>query len=178
MNDRQLEDLFRDWQRAERVDDPAAEAAFSALFAGLPLESPRAGFAARVIARAELVQPLPLPVPSSTAGRWTAVFLAFASFASLLLARWLLAQWPAGGASSGVNTAVRGGTDLMAELGTWLAGGLAFWQRLADFGSWVSRIIQTPEVAISLLASTLVAAAAFRGLQQLLAHERWAHVEH
>lgn len=178
MNDRYLQERLRDWQRAERVDDdPAAEAAFGALFAELPLESPRAGFAARVMARAEVTRPLPAVATGSAAGRWTAVFLAFASFTSLLLGRWLLALWPSG-AASGVNTAVRGGTDLLAELGTWLAGGWVFWQRLSDFSSWVGRVVQTPEVAASLLVSTLVAAAAFRGLQQLLAAERWAHVDH
>lgn len=175
MNERHIDDLFRAWQRAEGVDDdPRAEAACAALFAALPLEAPRAGFAARVIAQAELVQPVPLP--ASAAGRWTAVFLAFASFSSLLLARWLLSLWPAGEAP-GVGTAVRGGADLLAELGAWFAGGLVFWQRLTDLGSWVGRVVQTPGVAAFLLVSTLLAAAAFRGLQQLLAPERWAHVE-
>ena len=187
---RQTDDLIRSWIDAEGRDEAdAADAALEALFQGLPDEAPSAGFAARTMARAAeagVLAPAPAPSrapsrerprapePVSVGARLAAVWLALMSLGTLAAASYVVTALP----RIDFGLGLRGFTRLLSEAWQWLATGLVFWGRLAEIGSMVSKVVEVPQVAAILLASLIVAAAAFRLLRAILAEERkWTYVE-
>jgi len=176
-----IDDSYRDWQSAEDEGAAdAADAALLALFRALPDEAPSAGFAARTMARAAGTGVLrsaasaPAPALASAAMRRAVAWLALLSLGTLAAASYMVTALP----RIDFGLGLRGFTRLLSEGWQWLASGLVFWQRLAEIGSLVSKVIAVPQVAAILLASLLLAAAAFRALQGILAEERsWTYVE-
>ena len=172
------DNLYRDWLDAEeRGEADAADAALLALFRELPDEGPSPGFAARTMARAAeagVLRTAAAPVPASGGVRLAAAWLALMSLGTLAAASYLVTALP----RIDFGLGLRGFTRLLSEAWQWLATGLVFWQRLAEIGTLVSKVVEVPQVAAILLASLVVAAAAFRLLQAILAEERnWTYVE-
>jgi len=189
------DDLIRDWLDAEeRGAADAADAALFALFDELPDEAPSPGFAARTLERAaeagalrtaqastaaasttaSVPSSVPISVPISVRARLAALWLALMSLGTLAAASYVVTALP----RIDFGLGLRGFTRLLSEAWQWLATGLVFWQRLAEIGTLVSKVVAVPQVAAILLASLVLAAAAFRGLQAILAEERnWTYVE-
>jgi len=172
------DNLYRDWLDAEeRGEESAGDAALLALFQELPDEGPSPGFAARTMARAAeagVLSTAPASVPASDGVRLAAAWLALMSLGTLAAASYLVTALP----RIDFGLGLRGFTRLLSEAWQWLATGLVFWQRLAEIGTLVSKVVEVPQVAAILLASLVVAAAAFRLLQAILAEERnWTYVE-
>lgn len=174
---RPTDDLYRDWLDAEeRGATDAADAALFALFRQLPDERPSVGFAERTMARAAeagVLRAAPA-ARSSVAVRLAAAWLALMSLGTLAAASYVVTALP----RLDLGLGLRGFTRLLSEAWQWLASGLVFWQRLAEIGSLVSKVVEVPQVAAILLASLILAAVAFRLLQAILAEERnWTYVE-
>ncbi len=168
MSERRIEDLHRAWRTAERRDDEgAADAAFAALFADLPLEAPPAGFAARVLLRVRTQAGLGAAASRASRARLAAAMLALMSLGTLSLASVVVKSLPRFDFGAGV----RAFTRLLTITWEWIASGLAFWDRLADWSTLVAHLVGMPAVAASLLASALAAAGAFVLLRRLLAEQ-------
>lgn len=170
-------DLRRAWLDAEAGDNAAAaEAALGALFAALPLEAPGADFAAGVLARLELAGATAAALPAlparrpihSAAERLAAAWLAAMSLGTLVLASLTVTVLPRVGLTDGLRAMSR----LVAETWQWIGAGLLLWERMAEAGRLVAKIIQVPEIAALMLLSLLTAAAAFRLLHDILVPDR------
>ncbi len=158
--------FYRSWRAAEReADESGADAAFAALFGGLPLEAPPKGFAARVLAATRDRRGEALSQPA--AGRLAAALLALMSLGTFLLASLVVSSLPRLDFGAGVRVFARG----LGLTWEWIASGLAFWERLADWSALVARLVVVPAVGASLLASALAAAVAFVLLRRLLAEQ-------
>ncbi|MGD2115023.1 MAG: hypothetical protein PVG07_08220 [Acidobacteriota bacterium] len=177
-------DLYSAWIEAEeRGEADAADAALASLFRELPAEAPTAGFAERTMMRAldagvlaerPVADVAPERRPLSVAARLAAVWLALMSLGTLLGASYLVTALP----RLDLGVGVRGFTRLLAEAWQWLASGVVFWERLAELGGLVSKVLLVPEVSAMLFASLALAAVAFRLLQAILEDERkWTHVQ-
>lgn len=162
------QDLYRSWRAAEaKGDEGGADAAFGALFAGLPLEAPSSGFASRVLAAARLRNRRGEAMSRAAAGRLAAALLALMSLGTFLLASLVVSSLPRLDFGAGVRAFTRG----LSLTWEWIASGLAFWGRLADWSALVARLVVVPAVGASLLASALAAAIAFVLLRRLLAEQ-------
>jgi hypothetical protein len=160
--------LYRSWREAEgRADESGADAAFAALFGGLPLEAPPAGFAARVLAAARVRDRRSESLSRAAAARLAAALLALMSLGTFALASLVVSSLP----RLDFGVAVRAFTRGLGLTWEWIASGLAFWDRLAEWSALVARVVGVPAVAASLLASALAAAAAFVLLRRLLAEQ-------
>jgi hypothetical protein len=178
-------DLYSTWIEAEeRGEADAADTALASLFRELPAEAPPEGFAERTMLRAReagvlveaeaVAKSASAEAPASVAARLAAVWLALMSLGTLAGASYLVTALP----RLDLGVGVRGFTRLMSEAWQWLASGVVFWERLAEAGRLVSKVVLVPEVAAMLFASLVLAAAAFRLLQAILADERkWTHVQ-
>ncbi|MEM7479698.1 MAG: hypothetical protein AAF481_00875 [Acidobacteriota bacterium] len=158
-----------DWLEAEGTERPeAADAAFFRLFAALPMLSPPAEFAERVLAA------LPSPVPRPLRGR------------SLLAACFLLLGLGAGflpavlrvvGSVTSLSGLVEGFSGAVVSLARWSAEAVDLWQIASGVGAGGAALLETPPIAIALMLSMLISAVALRKLAVLIANERsWSHV--
>lgn len=184
---RRHDDPYRAWIEAEEHGEAdAADAALASLFRELPPEAPSPGFAERTMVRARLAGVLAHPAedavaeaapsrhPASLAARLAAVWLAVMSLGTLAASSYLVTALP----RLEVGAGVRAFTRLLSEAWQWLASGAVFWERLAEVGGLVSKVLEVPEVSAILLASLILAAVAFWMLQAILADERkWTHVQ-
>ncbi len=163
MSERRIDDLYRAWRTAERRDEErSADEAFAALFAGLPLEAPPAGFSGRVLALARARAGF---VPAASRARLAAALLALMSLGTLTLASLVVSSLPRLDFGVGVRAFAR----LLTFTWEWIASGMAFWDRMAGWGAVVAHLVDVPAVAASLLAGALAAALAFVLLRRLLA---------
>ncbi len=181
------DDPYSAWIEAEeRGAAEAADAALASLFEELPLEAPSPGFAERTMVRARRVGVLAHTAedaaakaasarrPASLAARLAAVWLAVMSLGTLAASSYLVTALP----RLEVGAGVRAFTRLLSEAWQWLASGAVFWERLAEVGGLVSKVLRVPEVSAILLASLVLAAGAFWMLQAILADERkWTHAQ-
>lgn len=179
MNGQRIQDLEREWRTAERRgDDPAADAAFAALFRELPLEAPSPGFGAATLARvrtevwaeSEAVAPAAArgerhPV---AAARWAVAVLALLSAGTLGLSVFVVSVVPRlalGGAVALFNR-------VLVATWEWIATGITLWVRAAEWSALLARVVAVPEVSWSLLAAVAASFAAFSLLRRILAHEK------
>lgn len=172
------DDSLREWLRAEeRGEADTADAALLSLFRDLPPEAPPPAFAERTLARARVAGALraePEGAPVPVAARLAALWLALMSLGTLLGSGYLLTALPRLDLGVGVWSFTR----LLSEGWQWIASGLIFWERLAEIGSLVAKVLEVPEVSAIVLASLVLAATALRVLQGILADERkWTYVE-
>lgn len=177
MSELRIEELHRRWLAAETAgDEAAADAALAALVRAAPLETPSAGFAARVMAARRAV-PAALPAyepaldqapPTAAAARWAAAVLALLSAGTLVLASAAVTLLP----RIDLGAGVRAFHGLLAVVSGWVAGGVALWLRAAEWSALLARFVAVPEVAWSLLGVALAAALSFYLLQRILARER------
>ena len=179
------EDPLTAWLEAEeRGDADAADAALAAVFADAP-ERPSPAFAERTMVRARMAGVLASPdaapavalagrTTASAAAKLAALWLALLSVGTLLAASWLVTALPRMDFSLGA----RGFTRLLAEAWQWLASGVVFWERLAEAGSLVAKVLQVPEVAAIVVVSLGLSALAFRLLQGILQDDRkWSYAQ-
>lgn len=167
------EAALRAWLDAETgagADDPAADAALTALFARLPDEAPSAGFAAATLARfraeSAALAPAPVPAPAAAARR-AAALLALLSAATLGLsagAVTLLPRLAVGGAVATFNA-------FLAAAWEWIAGGIALWGEAAEWSDLLARLVAVPQVGWTLTGAALAALLAFSLLRRILLHD-------
>lgn len=170
MTRRRLEELERAWRTAEsHGDDAGADAAFAALFRELPLEAPRAGFAAATLARVRQAAPVVAAQRANpSAVRWAAASLALLSLTTLALSAFVVTVLPRLALSGLVATFNRA----VVETWQWIAAGVKLWFEAAEWSALLARVLAVPEVGWTLIGSSLAALAALSLLRRILAHEK------
>lgn len=157
------------WLTAEAAgDEDAADAAFGAMFAGLPRLHPTPGFAGRVVRAA-----VPRPARAAALELWGG---RLALGASLALAGIALALLPALRALPldlpGISGVLQAGTETLAWIGGRLAAGIALWDFLATVGRAISVAAATPQAASALFGSATLSGLALYTLDRMLTLER------
>ena len=167
-------DALERWLAAEREDRAdEAEAALLELFAALPLMAPPAGFADRVLARADLVEAR----QDLFAWRPLRVVLALCLVATGFGALWLppVLRFLAGLWS--VSGVVRGGMRAVTDGAAWLASALRVWDFLLTLAHALSRPLAVPQVMAVLVGCLLASGLAFRFLRDQITGERNFYVD-
>lgn len=176
MNRQRLQELQERWRTAEsRGDDAAADAALGALFQELPLEAPRRGFAAATLARVR-AESQAVAAPAASAGertappavRWAAATLALLSLGTLGLSAFVVTVLP----RLALSVPVAAFNRAMIATWEWIAVGITFWSRAAEWSALLARALSVPEVGWTLVASALASLVALSLLRRILAHEK------
>ena len=163
------------WLAAERNGrDGEAEAALLELFEALPVVSPAAGFAGRVLVRAGL-QTAPADL---FAWRPLRIVLGLALAATGFGVLWLppllhflVGLWSVGGA-------IQGGIRMLSDAGQWLATILRIWDFLVTIVHDLAQPLAVPQVMAVLLLGLLASSLAFRFLRDQITGERnWTYVD-
>src|SRR5436309_8502238 len=169
------QDALDRWLAAERNGrDGEAEAALLELFEALPVVSPAAGFAGRVLVRAGL-QTAPADL---FAWRPLRIVLGMALAATGLgvlwlppVLRFLAGLWSFGGA-------VQGGIRVLTDASQWLATALRFWDLLVTIVHALAEPLAVPQVMAVLVLALLASGLAFRFLRDQITGERnWTYVD-
>jgi hypothetical protein len=169
------QDALDRWLAAERNGrDGEAEAALLELFGALPVVSPAAGFAGRVLVRAGL-QTAPADL---FAWRPLRIVLGMALAATGLgvlwlppVLRFLAGLWSFGGA-------VQGGIRVLTDASQWLATALRFWDLLVTIVHALAEPLAVPQVMAVLVLALLASSLAFRFLRDQITGERnWTYVD-
>jgi len=177
-----IDKVLGNWLEAERRGEAdAADAALAALFQGLPSEEPPPGFAQRTLERAREAGALVTAAEAgadrsgvSVAARLAAVWLAGMSLVTLMASSYLVTALPRLDFGLGLRWLVRA----MSETWQWLASGIVFWGRLAEYGRLMAKLVEVPEVAAVLVASLVLSIVAFRLLQAILRDEgKWTYAQ-
>jgi hypothetical protein len=178
MKHRPDDPLYR-WLAAEDADlEAESEAALAELFAGLPRQAPRAGFAGRVmlaVAAQAGTAPAPARSPGLLASLWLRAALAFT------LAAAALAAAVAPGAFGALLGLLRPGrllslgVHLLSESAEALGSMLDFLLRFDALGRAASALLSAPPVAATLAGCVLLSAVASYFLHDLL-NRSWSHV--
>jgi hypothetical protein len=170
-------DALHRWLAAEADDrdEREAEGALRELFAALPLASPPAGFADRVMARVSL--PAAASPGDVFAWRPLRAVLALCVAATGLGALWLPQVLRAVAGLWSVSGAVAGGTRLLIDGAGWLAALLRAWDFLLTLERALTQPLAAPQVTALLLGALLASSLAFRFLRDQITGERWTHVD-
>ena len=169
------QDALDRWLAAERNGrDGEAETALLELFEALPVVSPAAGFAGRVLVRAGL-QTAPADL---FAWRPLRIVLGMALAATGLgvlwlppVLRFLAGLWSFGGA-------VQGGIRVLTDASQWLATALRFWDLLVTIVHALAEPLAVPQVMAVLVLALLASGLAFRFLRDQITGERnWTYVD-
>jgi len=174
----ELDETLKRWLTAERSHETAgAEAALAELFGSLPRRGPSPGFARRVMLRAglEAAREVRAQVP------WTLRWLAVASLAAVAAAvillpialRPLLAATGLG--EVGLASLMQAFAAAISFMGQLLASLLALWQKAVAIAAAATGVVDSPLVAALAIISLVMAAFAFRLLDQMIARERSFH---
>lgn len=161
----ELRQTMERWLGAERSgDDARAAEAFGRTIRGLPRLAPSADFAARVLAAA-----VPVPVRRSAIEAWWGWKVTIT--AALALAGLMVGSLPSLRplvAVPGWGDVVSAGASTLAWLADWTAVGFAVWDSFVRIGRAAAAAADTPEVALALAASAVLATGALYTLRVLL----------
>lgn len=160
------QDALNRWLAAERNDRAEeAEAALLALFEGLPLAAPPAGFADRVLVRAGLQTPARADL---FAWRPLRVVLALCLVATGFGALWLPPVLRALAGFLSVGELVRGGVRATIGAAHWMTSALRVWDLLLTIGRALAQPLSVPQVMAILVGALLASSLAFRFLRDQL----------
>jgi hypothetical protein len=175
------EDLLDRWLDAERNDrGDEADAALLGLFAALPPLMPPAGFADRVLLRAGLEPELAAFAVSAAkrslfASRWLRAVLVLGLFSVGASALWLPQTLRAVAGAWSVGGAVRMWTASVVAACRWLSSVLGLWDLLLTVGRALAAPLETPAVALAMVACVLVSAIAFHFLRLIIRDRSLIH---
>lgn len=170
------QDALDRWLAAEREDRAGeAEIALLELLGALPLASPAAGFADRVLVRAGLQTAGPADL---FAWRPLRIVLGLALAAAGLgvlwlppVLRFLAGLWSVGGV-------VRGAIAVVTDASRWLATALQIWDFLLTIVHALAQPLAVPQVQAILVLALLASGLAFRFLRDQITGERnWTYVD-
>lgn len=178
------EEILNRWLAAEEDGrDGDAETALAALFEALPPLAPPAGFADRVLVRAGLAVPAPVPERRSVfATRWLRAAAMLPLLVIGLALPWLPEILRALTSVVGVlwspGDLVRLGTAALAAVSQGLVAALAFGDWLFRIGRLLATPFATPAIALVAIGCLLISLVAFHFLRNLITRDRsWTHVE-
>ena len=170
------QDALDRWLAAERNGlDGEAEAALLELFEALPLTSPAAGFADRVMVRAGLQAAASADLFAWRPLRIVLGLVLFATGLGVLwlppVLRFLAGLWSVGGA-------VQGGIRALADASQLLAMARRLWDLLLTIVHALAQPLAVPQVMAVLVLSLLASSLAFRYLRDQITGERnWTYVD-
>lgn len=170
--DRRFEDALDRFLAADLAGrEEGAEEALFALFAGLPVDEPPPGFAARVLERAVIGTRAAAPA-------WLRLAVAACLVATgglAVLLPWLLAPFVP---ELTLARAIDAASAALAAVAAWLTVALELWHELLGVASALRLPFETGATAGVAVLCLLVSAGALALLSNLIAQERnWSHVE-
>ncbi len=166
---RRLHRAVRRWLRYERLGrDRRAEGALRTVFARLPAAPVPAGLAARVLARAGVLAPLPVRRVAWSLRAATAVCLLLGGVAVLLLPPTVV---PLAG-SLEIGSVLEGAATAVAGAGRRFAVGVTVWRAVSDAGILLAEALTSPAVLVTLATSLVLSTGLFRLLSGLMLTER------